>query len=672
VDLNLIGRRIGAALKKPPRIIYQRIIDELKLFIGEYTTPIKIRNFTTGKFVNLLQEKNINSLWQNLSAKNYFAETDQQVLADLKFLFKDDERKIYSLAEKALNNDLSLLGTGWINIGEKIEWHKDYKSGINWEPKYITKINYCNPNDFSDVKIPWEISRMQWLIPVGQAYLLTHDEKYAIKVKEILISWIRENPYAASVNWTCTMEVALRIFTWSWFFHVFKNSQCWKDEAFRGLFLKSLWLHGEFTEKHIERSDINGNHFTADAASMVVAGLFFDEGAAAKRWVENGWSFLEEEFPKQVFSDGVDYEASVPYHRLVLELFFFPALYKIKRGLTVSAGYLDLLKKMALFTEAYTRPDGTVPVWGDADDARALPFRHDAINDHRYLLAMVGIATGDKSLMSFFSGPVTELVWVYGTKAKFLSAGFLPAEGGSQAFTKGGFYIIRDSKNHIFIDCGPVGLAGRGGHGHNDILSFEAYLNNELLIVDSGSYLYTADYQERNNFRSTAYHNTPQIDNQEVNRFISWDYLWNLKNDAEPKVYHWTPGNEYSTFKGSHSGYHKLTPALSPVREITLNHFKSELTITDTFTGEGQYQIKIPFHFHPNVKLIEKRKGNAWECISGTKSFLIKKMDNDDWAATKTDCRISFSYGTCQQSSSLIFTINGDKHTRLCIQIQPQ
>ncbi len=51
-------------------------------------------------------------------------------------------------------------------------------------------------------------------------------------------------------------------------------------------------------------------------------------------------------------------------------------------------------------------------------------------------------------------------------------------------------------------------MRGRGGHGHNDILSFELFLNGFNVVTDCGAYLYTASREWRNRFRSTAFHNT--------------------------------------------------------------------------------------------------------------------------------------------------------------------
>jgi len=111
---------------------------------------------------------------------------------------------------------------------------------------------------------------------------------------------------------------------------------------------------------------------------------------------------------------------------------------------------------------------------------------------------------------------------------------------GSAAFVDGGFFVLRGDTDHIFVDCGPIGLAGRGGHGHNDCLSFEATLDGVRLVRDSGSYVYTASPVERNAFRSTAFHSTPRVDAKEQNR-IDQRLLWHMTEDARPELRVWEP-----------------------------------------------------------------------------------------------------------------------------------
>ena len=109
----------------------------------------------------------------------------------------------------------------------------------------------------------------------------------------------------------------------------------------------------------------------------------------------------------------------------------------------------------------------------------------------------------------------------------------------SAAFPDGGFYVLRNPSSHLFIDCGDVGMRGRGGHGHNDILSFELFMNGANIVTDCGAYVYTASRDWRNRFRSTAFHNTIQVDDEEVNRFVEPNALWQLVDDAKPAEVRW-------------------------------------------------------------------------------------------------------------------------------------
>ena len=93
------------------------------------------------------------------------------------------------------------------------------------------------------------------------------------------------------------MEAALRILSWTWFFRVFHASRAWGDARFRERFLCALYLHGDFTERHLELSDVNGNHCTADAAGLVFAGLFFGQGRGRRRaGSTRGWRFCARSF----------------------------------------------------------------------------------------------------------------------------------------------------------------------------------------------------------------------------------------------------------------------------------------------------------------------------------------------------------------------------------------
>src|SRR5262249_49840100 len=155
---------------------------------------------------------------------------------------------------------------------------------------------------------------------------------------------------------------------------------------------------------------------------------------------------------------------------LVTELFLLPALYRLRLGKPVDAGYRSRLLAMADFAEAYTRL-GVAPLWGDADDARVLPLGSQEIGDHTYLSGLVRATLGAGNAAS------DEAFWLLGR-----TGAEPPPPAASRAFPDGGVYVLRGERDHVFVDCGPVGLAGRGGHGHNDCLAFDAVLDGVHLF----------------------------------------------------------------------------------------------------------------------------------------------------------------------------------------------
>jgi uncharacterized heparinase superfamily protein len=649
---DLTGK-LQRVLRKPPAVIARRIVTELRGEADRWLAPARGR-MPVKELLNRTNAHSVNMLWERLATRPFPTTNHKINLDEFEVICPGARDRIMRRADAALERRIDLLGSGEVTLPSPIDWHKDHKTGFGWKPAYFRDIDYNNPDRPSDVKVAWELSRLQWAVPLGQAWLLTRDERYPVMVRQLVEEWIDANPYAGTVNWACTMEVALRIFSWSWFFHAFHDAPSWAEESFRARFLTTLFLHADFTERYIERSDVNGNHFTADAAALVMAGLFFGEGDDAKRWASVGWGELERELPLQVSPDGADFEASTAYHRLVLELFLLPAHYRQLCGEPVPLPYAERLKAMARFIATYTKPDGMSPLWGDADDARALPFGTQALNDHRYLIGLVGLTFSDESLVALASGPREEAYWWFGATSHVLSH-----QAGSSipscAFQDAGVFVMRSEKNHVFIDCGPIGLAGRGGHGHNDCLAFEAVLDGVPLVTDCGAYLYTASYVERNAFRSTAYHNTPQVDAEEINRFIRPDYLWNLYYDAKPKVHAWISGTEVDVLVGSHCGYMRLENPIRPIRIFMLDHKRHALTIMDRFVGDGQHTIKIPLHLAPGISVEEKAVRVIEICNNGRK-FICTWSSLDDWKFSTEVSRVSPSYGCVLPSICLVWT----------------
>jgi hypothetical protein len=626
--------------------VVRRLAQEARMQSERVVAPAFAWTISGRRLARWSGQASIDGLWEKLASHPYPARTQPVDRQAYDYAFPGSAEIIFAAAERALRHEVDLLGTGVVRMGADIDWLQDFKTGDRWPLQFCKAIDYNNKGRPSDVKVPWEISRLQWLLPVGQAYLLSdRDERYAQGARAVLESWIDNNPYAYSVNWSCTMEPALRLQTWTWLFHVFAKSQAWNDPAFRDKFLTSLYLHGAFTEVHIERSTINGNHLTADAVGLVFAGLFFRGIGAAERWQREGWRSLNEEIATQVHPDGIDFEASVPYHRLVAELFGMAARYRAALGFSVEKPYADRLAAMARFTECYSRPDGTSPHWGDADDGRCLPLGTQALSDHRYLPGLIADTIGASSWAGTYGD---ELFWHAVPDGERVTD--LPMI--SSRFDAGGVFILADASNHVFIDCGPVGLAGLGGHGHNDALSFEAWLQGVPVVVDPGSYVYTADFDARNHFRSTSMHNTVQVDGEEINRLYAADNLWNLREDARAELIEFFVDGKVSRFRGEHSGYSRLADPVIIQRIITLDHSTGTLTIEDSVSAVGKHILSVPLHLSSDAGIGQDR--GQFIIIVREKRFVLS-WKGAGWASHAKDCSVSPSYGVRISSKVIVW-----------------
>ncbi|MDE3058853.1 MAG: heparinase II/III-family protein, partial [Bacteroidota bacterium] len=238
-----------------------------------------------------------------------------------------------------------------------------------------------------------------------------------------------------------------------------------------------------------------------------------------------------------------------------------------------------------------------------------------------------------------------DALWLWGTEGfeKYQMLKEPPLSPRSQAFEEGGFYIMQDENLHLFVDAGDIGMDGRGGHGHNDVLSFEFWLNGAPLIVDSGTYAYTFDVKARQEFRSTRAHNTVAVDGGETAEFTG---LWAIKEDnTQPRVIEWRTSEKEDILEAEHCGY---APVIHR-RRFYLNKKNSTLVITDTLEGSGEHNIESFLHFAPEitVDILDKQRAVARAQHS---SYLIT-ADSGDFSIAKT--WFSKSYGVREQNETL-------------------
>ena len=330
-----------------------------------------------------------------------------------------------------------------------IDWQLDFRSGYRWEEStWHRDIAFAHLPGV-DIKVPWELSRMQHLPTLGLACHFSQlpdrgDARersvYANEFRNQVLDFVATNPPGFGVNWACPMDVAIRAANLLVARDIVVASGVELDGAFEAVFRASLLAHARHVRANLEWSPrFRGNHYLANIVGLLFVAAYLPRSREVEIWLVFAFKELLNEMNYQFHPDGSNFEASVCYHRLSTEMVMWglavlkdlPAdkhpLLNLEENGSLSAGVppwcWSKLAKMAAFTQAMTRPDHLVVQFGDNDSGRFLvigsgeqlrarndPHAMEWSLDHRSLVAGVRALTGLGESLSIVEDPGTFLL----------------------------------------------------------------------------------------------------------------------------------------------------------------------------------------------------------------------------------------------------------------------
>jgi Heparinase II/III-like protein/Heparinase II/III N-terminus len=540
---------------------------------------------------------------------------------------------ILAYADAVLQGEYPLMGYGCPRLGVAPDWHGDWVSGKRWPLESSEKLQIVR-HDGSDVKAPWELSRLQFAPVVAKAWAVTGERKYRDSLKSLLTHWIANNPLGYGVNWTIAMEAALRGISLClamellWPFD--ESEKPWLDQM-----TTALWQHLRFIEAHSEFSfRVRSNHYLSNIAGLTTLSAYL-RGPGMRRRLNKYARAVQREILLQTYADGGDREASTGYHLLVAQMGLHSFAVQQRSGCAGAPEFETRLRLMFAWIAAVADDAGKLPHLGDCDNGRVELLPDD-------IAQAMKPACHQHSLR-------TNSLWA--VAAHLLR---IPVATGKPivVLPESGLAVLRAGNASVVFSAMPNGLGGRGSHTHCDKLSVVFRLGANEVFCDTGSRYYTRSAELRNLDRSTKAHNTLAVDEMDQNT-ISSDpqMLFRCGDEAAVSDITIMEGSGNSV-QASHEGYSSL--GIRHQRTVQLK--EQSLLLTDEVSGTGEHALDLRFVLSPEWRVSsEMMNGETVRCeIAGPRRLTLLCEAGSGLALSVQPAEISREYGAATPTSCIL------------------
>ena len=483
----------------------------------------------------------------------------------------------------------------------------NYGKDINW--KYWP---------VKDNELRWQLHRHKWFTPMGKAYRISGDEKYAKEWTFQYLDWIKKNQLTQvdkeEYELASTGEVRGNAENARFAWRPLETSHRLQDQinqltlfinspSFTPAFLTEFLVNYHRHAVHIlgNYSD-QGNHLLFEAQRMLAAGAFFPEFKEASAWRKSGIDILNREIKVQVYPDGGQFELDLHYHLACIEIFCKALRMADVNGFRneFPTHYVNTIESMIMFYMNVCYPDYTNPCFSDAKKGN--PQTEQA---------------NYKEWLKLF--PENKQILYFATNGQ---EGEAPANL-SKGFLKSGFFTFRNGwKKDAMVMVVKAGPKGEW-HCQPDNGTFELWFNGKNLFPDSGSYIYAGGPEVmklRNWFRQTAVHNTLTLDNKNLETTESVTKLWKPEGNVQILV---TENSSYKELKHRRSVFFVNQQYFVIVDEAIGNatgninlHYQlcdgdididaKTFSLSSNFAGENQVKLQC---FAPKKTTLKEEEG---------------------------------------------------------------
>lgn len=550
-------------------------------------------------------------IFRQFCARPFFAldGADSRALPDaFDSLFPGARQRILNQAGAICRGEIRLFAQDVSFPSGSIDWHRDWKNGAAFPREFYRDLAWSQGAAGPSGKRVLELNRHQFLVSLGQAYVLAGEESYAQCAVQHIESWMAANPPYTGVNWKDALELALRLVSWLYTLRLIAGSAALNEMALTRI-LTSVALQRLHIERHNSLYSSPNTHLLGEALGLFVVGRALPELPGARDGAVWGLAVLETELRRQVNSDGAHAEQSAYYHAYALEMYLLATILGRQHGVSFSMDWTSRVERMAEYLMALTRPDGTLARFGDDDGGRTIRLSSDDYYGARPLLA-VAAAVFNRADFRFVAGDRAEDVfWLLGPAAAQRYMQMAPREPATRAYYFGDAHVgvvrtgwgSRDS--WVCGQAQPMGML-TAGHSHANILGVEISLAGQRIVVDPGTYCYGDHLAWREHFRGIAAHSVAQMAGARLPvaaELFRWADSGAVRpsRDNRAEDSRLEMGCEFATDTGT----------IRHIRRVTLDSPDAAL-VEDEWAGQGRPNVTTRFQFPPGAQVERGSGGN--------------------------------------------------------------
>ena len=371
------------------------------------------------------------------------------------------------------------------------------------------------------------------------------------------------------------------------------------EPDFREKIYCELYSQYLYLQKHQEKH-LLANHYFEDLKALIIASYLFKDDKKLNCYLKA----FKKQCDEQILADGVHYELSLMYHKLIMEDLMRIGMLAKQTDFPECKWIIPLIQKMTDVCYSLEKGIGRTPLFNDAGDNVAK------------ICVQLCLAADNQ----FGIKPVLK-----------------------DSFSESGYYKLYDEDRALIFDAGKIGVDYQPAHGHCDCLSFELSVGGKPLFVNSGTYEYQGDM--RKHFRKTRVHNTVEINGHEQSQCWGGFRVGKRISRVFGKLRDGIVEGGYRNYRGEE---HRRT--------ITLKG--GVLEVTDSINAQNGIQVKSYLHIAPGYAVAgDKIKDKAGNIIG---KVILQNCDQK-MVCDGELCYYAPEFSDMKIGTCLVFTWKADK-----------